>query len=143
MADQDMRPRGRDAPLTPQQREIVDPDSEVVDVAGQRIAPEPAGPALAAPVARGDPPAAAIPVVQRFEILFVDIAAPGQEQDRAAPAVPRRRPVDPSHFVPVGGAPAAFRRLARDRAPVEMRKSTGFAQSHKANSAKIRLVTFW
>ena len=80
------------APLAPECREIGGPGGEIVDVPGDRIDSEPARAGLAAPIGRGDRPALPAPVVERFKVFLVGIAATGQEQQTATRALRRRRP---------------------------------------------------
>ena len=98
-------------PIAPEAAQIVDPVREIADVPGRVIVAQPPRPALSAPVDRGDLPALAEPVFQRLQIFLIRIAAPAQEQQGAA----RFRgsgPVDAPDFMPVGGFPDRFARMA-------------------------------
>jgi hypothetical protein len=87
-------------------------------MAGARVAAEAARAGLAAPVERGHPPPARRPVSERLEVFLVVVAAPGKEQQRAAGIVGRGK-VEPADGVPVGRDPAAFARIAGNRAAIE------------------------
>jgi hypothetical protein len=57
-------------------------------------------------------------MIERFEILFVEIAAPRQKQDRST-RPGRGGPVDPAQRVAVRRVPAALARAGRNAAAVE------------------------
>ena len=118
MRGEHVRARRLCRPLPPQQREVVGPDMEISDVAGNLVGAQPPRSGLPAPVGRGDRPAFPCPVVERLEILLVAFAAAGQEQDRALRAR-RNRPVDPPDLLPVGRLPERLGCIRWNGAPVE------------------------
>jgi hypothetical protein len=107
-------------PVRPERGEIVDPDAEILDMAGDMILAKSAGSGLPAPIGGRHPPARAVPLLERFEIFLIKVAAPGKEQDRALRRLPRTRPVDAAQEVPVGRLPAAFAGIAGDGAAVDL-----------------------
>ena len=111
-----MRAGGLRLPAAPQLAQILDPSGEIVDMASDLVGPEPPRPGLPAPVARGYLPAEARPVAQRFQILFVKVAAPGEEQDRAFGGRCRGGPVDPPDRPAIRRLPAAFTHAVCNRA---------------------------
>jgi hypothetical protein len=79
-------------------------------------------------------------VSERFQVLFVEITAPAEEQDRAARRALRGQQVDPADRVAIGRDPAALGRIWRDSAPVD-RGRPGF--SSLPNYEPPALVTIW
>jgi hypothetical protein len=139
MPDEDARPRPFAAPFAPERREVGQPLREIVDVAGRRVRAQPAGARLAAPVERGDVPAAPMPVIERLEILLVGVATAGQEQQAAARIPPGSRPVDPADRVAVGRRPETFAGIGGYGAAIEGRRSP---LDSLANSNLLPVVTF-
>jgi hypothetical protein len=58
-------------------------------------------------------------VLEGFEILFVEIAAPRHEQKRTARRIGGIGPVQPADGMSIGRDPAAFPRQRRDGAAIE------------------------
>jgi hypothetical protein len=110
--------------------------AEILDVAGNRVHPEPAGPRLPAPVERRDPPATAPPVLHRLEVFLVSVAPAREEQQAAARLAGRFGPVDAADRVAVRRRPAAFAGFGRNGAAIECRRF------RLANSALLAVVTF-
>lgn len=81
-----------------------------------------------------------MPMVERFEIFFVPVAATGQEEQRAADFAVSAGQVDPPDRVAVGREPAAFGRVRGDTA-TDGKVSPGFRGL--ANVATPALVTVW
>ena len=119
MADKHVRTGRFLDPLAPQYGEVGGPRAEIVDVAGQTILAQPPRSALPAPVAGGNVPALARPLVQRFEVFLVVITASGHEQDRSPRILRRDRPVDPPDPCAIGGFPVALTRGVGDGAAIE------------------------
>ena len=142
MSGQDMRAGRFGHPFRPESGQVRHPIAEIADMAGDRIVAEAARSTLPAPVGRGDVPAPVCPVVQRFQILLVIVAAAGEEQDRAARIL--RLPVDPADGVAIGCVPAALARCGGNGAPIEGRAgSVGGSGFVLANTGLLRVVTFW
>src|SRR5690606_21854560 len=127
-------------PRAPQRGEVANPQREVVDVAGHRVVAEPPRTRLPAPVGRRDAPAAAAPVFEGLEVLFVSVAPSGHEQQGAAHEALGLLPVEPADRVTVGRDPALLDRAGRHRAAVEGR---GRRLGYLANSGLPPVVTFW
>ena len=140
MASQHQRTFAPVAPFLPERREVGDPGGKVVDMAGDFVGAQATGTSLTAPVCRGDPPAPAPPMLERFEILLVEIAPAGQKQQAAAGMPGGLRPVDPPDGVAVGGEPATFAGGRRDGAADDRRL---FRLNLLANSSLLPVVTIW
>ncbi len=139
MRREHVRPRRFGHPVGPQRGEIIDPDREILDMAGHRILAQPPRARLSAPVGRRHPPAGAVPFLQRFEIFLVGIAAPGQEQNRTAHgAATGTGPVDPAQAMAIGRVPEALARGGRNGSAID-RRSVAIVVNLEPPS----LVTFW
>ncbi len=105
-------------PFGPERPDISDIGREIVDVANMRVGRDAPRAALPAPVERGDRPALAMPVRQRFEILLEQVAAARLEQDRAAWRA-LRRPVETAKVPAVRTDPAGDAGAGGDRAAIQ------------------------
>ena len=105
-------------------------------MAGDGILAQPPGTRLPAPVRRGHVPAKGGPVAKGFQVFFVKIPPPRQEQDRAFGRPGGDWPVDPANGVAIARGPAAFLCGGGNGAPVER-------VCHVANSSLLGVVTFW
>jgi hypothetical protein len=139
MAGQDVRSFAGPAPVAPECGEVGGPGGKVVDVPGNRIEAEPARTGLAAPIGRRDRPALPVPVVERFEVFLVGIAATGQEQQAATRAFGRGVPVYPANCVAIGRVPVA---LAGGRGNCTAIETRAFLFIALANSILLPVVTF-
>ena len=119
MTGQDMGPGSGRLPCGPEMRKIRGPVGKIVHMAGHRVIAEPPRPRLSAPVGSGDAPACTMPLLQRLEILLVEVAATGKEQDRPALAAVCAGPVDPPNRVAIGQCEGGFARGRRDRAAID------------------------
>jgi hypothetical protein len=138
MADEPMRAIPTSDPFAPERREIAGPLCEILDMAGDRVDPKPARSGLPTPVKRGHSPALSAPVIERFEVLFVSIAAAGQEQEASASRAWRFRPIDAADRVPVLRKPAAFAGIGRNGSAIEGR---GFRRIRMTNASLLPVVT--
>src|SRR5690606_32299252 len=101
---------------------VRDPDGEIVHVPSNRIASQPTRTGLPAPVSCRHLPALLTPVFERLEVLFVEVATAGHEQQRSAPRVFLRiSPIEAPNRSSVWRDPVALARGLGDGLAIKQR----------------------